>query len=53
MAIAHDVSRLGFGTERDEYLVIGGDGSVRRLGPAHKRELAREVLSLVRPALHG
>ena len=51
LAIAHDVSRLGFGTERDEYLIVAGDGSVRKLGPAHKRELAREVLSLVRPLL--
>jgi len=50
MVIAHDVSRLGFGTERDEYLVITG-GEVRHLGPAHKRELARQVLSMVVSAL--
>jgi len=50
MALAHDVSKTGFGTLKDEYIVVTESG-VERLGPAHKRELAREVLTKVRPAL--
>lgn len=47
LAIAHDVSKMGFGTLHDSYILLHRDGSVERLGPAHKRELAREVLSRV------
>jgi phosphopantothenoylcysteine decarboxylase/phosphopantothenate--cysteine ligase len=50
VALAHDVSRAGFGTLHDEYYVITGE-SVTRVGPAHKRELARRVLTLVRELL--
>ncbi|WP_054854022.1 bifunctional phosphopantothenoylcysteine decarboxylase/phosphopantothenate--cysteine ligase CoaBC [Vulcanisaeta distributa] len=48
LALAHLVGegRGGFGTERDEVLVLGKDRVIRRIGPLHKRELAREVLSL-------
>ncbi len=49
LALAHLVAegRGGFGTEKDEALVLSKNGGViRRIGPLHKRELAREVLSL-------
>ncbi len=48
LALAHLVgeSRGGFGTEKDEVLVLDKNGVIRRIGPLHKRELAREVLSL-------
>lgn len=44
IALAHDVSKTGFGTAKDEYIVVT-KGGVERLGPAHKRELARAVLT--------
>lgn len=44
LVLAHDVSKLGFGTLQDQYIVIYSDGRTERLGPAHKRELARAVL---------
>lgn len=44
MALAHDVSQLGFGTQKDQYLLVAPDG-VEKIGPAHKRELARLVLT--------
>lgn len=45
LAIAHDVGKLGFGTINDAYYVISKDGSYIRIGPAHKRELARLILN--------
>lgn len=45
LALAHDVSRMGFGTLKDKYIVLYRDGRRETLGPAHKRELAREVLT--------
>ncbi len=50
-ALAHDVSKMGFGTLKDQYLLIHRDGKTTRLGPAHKRELARLVLTLARGQL--
>ncbi len=49
LALAHTVGPgRGFGSEKDEVVVINGDGNVMtRLGPMHKRELAREVLNMV------
>ena len=44
LVLAHDVSEMGFGTLKDRYIAIYSDGKVERLGPAHKRELARAVL---------
>ncbi|ABW02524.1 bifunctional phosphopantothenoylcysteine decarboxylase/phosphopantothenate--cysteine ligase CoaBC [Caldivirga maquilingensis] len=41
---AHDVSKLGFGTMNDVYYVVNRDGSYVKIGPAHKRELARIIL---------
>lgn len=47
LALAHLVGEgKGFGTEKDEALVLSKNGVIRRIGPLHKRELAREVLSL-------
>lgn len=51
LALAHDVSMTGFGTLKDAYIVIRRGGGISRLGPAHKRELAREVLNMVVEAL--
>ncbi|MFN3804853.1 MAG: bifunctional phosphopantothenoylcysteine decarboxylase/phosphopantothenate--cysteine ligase CoaBC [Pyrobaculum sp.] len=51
MALAHDVSQMGFGTPRDEYIVVTR-GGVERLGPAHKRELARVVLTRLAAGSH-
>lgn len=45
MALAHDVSKMGFGTIKDQYVVLTRDGAVEKIGPAHKRELARLILS--------
>jgi phosphopantothenoylcysteine decarboxylase/phosphopantothenate--cysteine ligase len=45
IALAHDVSKMGFGTLKDAYIAITKSGVVR-LGPAHKRELARAVLDM-------
>ncbi len=45
MALAHDVARSGFGTDIDRYVLVYNDGTHEVLGPAHKRLLAREVLS--------
>ena len=50
VALAHDVSKTGFGTLKDEYLLVT-EKSVEKIGPAHKRELARKVLTLVRPLI--
>lgn len=50
-ALAHDVSKMGFGTLKDQYLLIDRWGNVRELGPGHKRELARLVLTLARGEL--
>lgn len=45
LAIAHNVgSGLGFGTLMDAYYVIAPDGSFIKVGPLHKRELARVIL---------
>ena len=49
-ALAHDVAKMGFGTLKDEYILITRD-RVERLGPAHKRELARMVLTAARGQL--
>jgi phosphopantothenoylcysteine decarboxylase/phosphopantothenate--cysteine ligase len=47
LALAHTVGPgKGFGTEKDEVIVLGRNGVLRRLGPMHKRELAREVLGM-------
>ncbi|MEZ0248253.1 MAG: bifunctional phosphopantothenoylcysteine decarboxylase/phosphopantothenate--cysteine ligase CoaBC [Thermoproteus sp.] len=43
LVLAHDVSKMGFGTLKDYYIAIYSDGRIERLGPAHKRELARLV----------
>ncbi|MGC9117739.1 MAG: bifunctional phosphopantothenoylcysteine decarboxylase/phosphopantothenate--cysteine ligase CoaBC [Thermoproteus sp.] len=51
LVLAHDVSGLGFGTLKDQYIAIYSDGRVERLGPAHKRELARAVLDRAVKAL--
>jgi phosphopantothenoylcysteine decarboxylase/phosphopantothenate--cysteine ligase len=50
MALAHDVAKMGFGTLKDRYLLITKEGA-EVLGPAHKRELARAVLTSVRGQL--
>ena len=44
MVIAHDVFELGFGTMMDTYHIIDKKGSHVKIGPAHKRELARVIL---------
>ena len=45
LALAHLVGKgRGFGTEKDEVIVLGRNGVIRKIGPMHKRELAREVL---------
>jgi phosphopantothenoylcysteine decarboxylase/phosphopantothenate--cysteine ligase len=36
----------GFGTEKDEVIVLDRNGVMRKLGPMHKRELAREILNI-------
>ncbi len=47
LALAHLVGEgKGFGTEKDEVIILGKGGVIKRVGPLHKRELAREVLSL-------
>ncbi len=54
LALAHLVGDgKGFGTERDEVIVLNKGGVVRRIGPLHKRELAREVLSLFLAMVKG
>ncbi|ABP49818.1 MULTISPECIES: bifunctional phosphopantothenoylcysteine decarboxylase/phosphopantothenate--cysteine ligase CoaBC [Pyrobaculum] len=50
MALAHDVSKMGFGTLKDQYIVITKSG-VSKIGPAHKRELARLILTAARREL--
>ncbi|AFA40303.1 phosphopantothenoylcysteine decarboxylase/phosphopantothenate--cysteine ligase, prokaryotic [Pyrobaculum oguniense TE7] len=50
MALAHDVSKMGFGTLKDQYIVITKSG-VSTIGPAHKRELARLILTAARREL--
>jgi len=50
MALAHDVAKMGFGTLKDRYLLLTREGAVV-LGPAHKRELARAVLTAARGQL--
>lgn len=47
LALAHLVGKgRGFSTERDEVIVLDKNGVIRRIGPLHKRELAREILGL-------
>jgi phosphopantothenoylcysteine decarboxylase/phosphopantothenate--cysteine ligase len=47
LALAHTVGLgKGFGTEKDEVIVLDRNGVMRKLGPMHKRELAREVLNI-------
>ncbi|MEM0370215.1 MAG: bifunctional phosphopantothenoylcysteine decarboxylase/phosphopantothenate--cysteine ligase CoaBC [Pyrobaculum sp.] len=46
LALAHDVSQMGFGTLKDQYILVTPHG-VEKIGPAHKRELARRVLTLL------
>jgi phosphopantothenoylcysteine decarboxylase/phosphopantothenate--cysteine ligase len=50
MALAHDVAKMGFGTLKDRYILITKEG-IEVLGPAHKRELARAVLTAARGQL--
>ncbi|MEZ0318856.1 MAG: bifunctional phosphopantothenoylcysteine decarboxylase/phosphopantothenate--cysteine ligase CoaBC [Pyrobaculum sp.] len=50
VALAHDVSKMGFGTLKDQYLLVT-EKSVEKIGPAHKRELARTVLTLLKPLI--
>ncbi len=50
-ALAHDVSKMGFGTLKDHYILVDRRGGVREIGPGHKRELARLVLTLARGEL--
>lgn len=50
MALAHDVAKMGFGTLKDRYILVTKEGA-EVLGPAHKRELARAVLTSVRGQL--
>jgi phosphopantothenoylcysteine decarboxylase/phosphopantothenate--cysteine ligase len=50
MALAHDVAKMGFGTLKDRYILITKEGT-EVLGPAHKRELARTILSVARGQL--
>lgn len=45
IALAHDVSKMGFRTLKDEYLLLTQDG-IEKIGPAHKRELARAILTI-------
>ena len=45
MVIAHNVTELGFGTITDAYYIIDKSGSHMKIGPAHKRELARIILN--------
>ncbi|WP_291767316.1 bifunctional phosphopantothenoylcysteine decarboxylase/phosphopantothenate--cysteine ligase CoaBC [Caldivirga sp. UBA161] len=47
MVIAHNVSELGFGTVTDAYHIINKSGLHIKIGPAHKRELARVILNEV------
>jgi len=45
MAIAHRVGPgIGFGTLTDSYIIIEPDGTFTKVGPLHKRELARIIL---------
>jgi len=47
LALAHLVGKgRGFGTEKDEVIVLDRNGVIRRIGPVNKRELAREVLGM-------
>jgi phosphopantothenoylcysteine decarboxylase/phosphopantothenate--cysteine ligase len=50
MALAHDVAKMGFGTLKDQYVLVTREGA-EVLGPAHKRELARAVLTAARSQL--
>jgi phosphopantothenoylcysteine decarboxylase/phosphopantothenate--cysteine ligase len=50
MALAHDVAKMGFGTLKDRYILVTKEGT-EVLGPAHKRELARAVLTAARGQL--
>jgi phosphopantothenoylcysteine decarboxylase/phosphopantothenate--cysteine ligase len=50
MALAHDVAKGGFGTLKDQYVLLTREGA-EVLGPAHKRELARAVLTAARSQL--
>jgi len=50
MALAHDVAKMGFGTLKDRYLLLTRERT-EVLGPAHKRELARAVLTAARSQL--
>jgi phosphopantothenoylcysteine decarboxylase/phosphopantothenate--cysteine ligase len=50
MALAHDVANMGFGGLKDRYLLLTREGA-EVLGPAHKRELARAVLTAARGQL--
>ena len=47
MVIAHDVAELGFSTVKDVYHIIDRSGFHIKVGPAHKRELARVILDKV------
>ncbi len=51
MALAHDVAKMGFGTLKDRYILITKEGTRVVLGLAHKRELARAVLTSMRGQL--
>jgi phosphopantothenoylcysteine decarboxylase/phosphopantothenate--cysteine ligase len=50
MALAHDVAKMGFGTLKDQYVLVTRERT-EVLGPAHKRELARAVLTAARSQL--
>jgi phosphopantothenoylcysteine decarboxylase/phosphopantothenate--cysteine ligase len=50
MALAHDVAKMGFGTLKDQYVLVTRERT-EVLGPAHKRELARAVLTAARGQL--
>ncbi|MFP3174128.1 MAG: bifunctional phosphopantothenoylcysteine decarboxylase/phosphopantothenate--cysteine ligase CoaBC, partial [Vulcanisaeta sp.] len=54
LALAHTVGLgKGFGTEKDEVIVLDRNGVMRKLGPMHKRELAREILNMyIKLAIH-
>jgi len=52
MVIAHDVSKgLGFETEKDTVLLIDRNGVIRKFENIHKRELARNILTIARKLL--
>ncbi len=54
LALAHLVGEgKGFGTEKDEVIVLNKGGVVRRVGPLHKRELAREVFGMFLTMVKG